>query len=78
MKPHHPWTPRTFKQKLQRHGLTRLQAAGLLGVTERTSYNWLSSGPPYVVALVFAMMEQCNLTPADIEAIGNQLTKKRN
>jgi hypothetical protein len=89
MKPPYPWSARAFKRKLEQHDLTPEQGADLVGATRRTGYNWVTEGrshpssrkgggPPYVVALVYELMERCNLTPADLDEIGNQLTKKRN
>lgn len=54
-----------FREAIEQLGLSQIQAADFLGVTERTARRWAtdSKGIPHAVAIALSLMIKFNITP---------------
>jgi len=68
---------REYRAFLEEHELTQGRAAWLFnGKSDRSGRRWAGEGAPYHVALIIAMMQEFELTPEYIEALGRKYRKK--
>ena len=67
-----------YRAALEEMGLTMTRAAWLFnGKTGRSGRRWGKQGAPFHVALIISMMQEFNLTPEYIEAMGARWRKKQ-
>ena len=61
------------RDAIKRLGLTQAQAAWLFaGKSRQSGRRWATEGAPYAVALLLDLMEQCDINPETIEAMGQR------
>ena len=66
-------TQEEYLAALKELGITRQRAAWLFnGKSARSGRRWAREGAPYHVALIIALMQEFELTPEHIEALGRQ------
>ena len=62
-----------YLSALKELGVTQQRAAWLFnGKSTRSGRRWAREGAPYHVALIIALMQEFELTPEHIEALGRQ------
>lgn len=67
----YPMTRKEFRAALDEFKLTQGRAAWLFtGKSDRSGRRWAVEGAPYHVALIIALMQEFELTPEHIQALG--------
>jgi hypothetical protein len=67
-----------YRAALEEMGITMKRAAWLFnGKSGRSGRRWGKQGAPFHVALIISMMQEFNLTPEYIEAMGARWRKKQ-
>ena len=73
----YPMTRKEYRAALEEMELTQAKAAWLFnGKSDRSGRRWASEGAPYHVALIIALMQEFELTPEHIEALGRKYRKR--
>jgi hypothetical protein len=66
-----------YRAALEELELSQGRAAWIFGgKSGRSGRRWANEGAPYAVALVITLMQEFELTPEHIEAIGARFRKK--
>jgi hypothetical protein len=66
-----------YRAALEDMNLTQGRAAYLFnGKSDRSGRRWASEGAPFAVALIIALMQEFELEPEHIEALGRRYRKK--
>lgn len=66
-----------YRAILAAYDLTQAQAAWLFnGKSDRSGRRWANEGAPFHVALIITLMEEFELTPEHIEALGARWRKR--
>lgn len=73
----YPMSRKEYRAALEEMDLTQGRAAFLFnGKSSRSGRRWASEGAPYHVALIIALMQEFELTPEHIEALGRKYRKR--
>lgn len=73
----YPMSKKEYRAALEEWDLTQAKAAWLFnGKSDRSGRRWASEGAPYHVALIIALMQEFELTPEHIEALGRKYRRK--
>ena len=73
----YPMSKKEYRAVLEEWNLTQARAAYLFnGKSDRSGRRWASEGAPYHVALIISLMQEFELTPEHIEALGRKYRKK--
>lgn len=68
-----------YRNALKEYGLTQARAAWLFnGKSDRSGRRWARDGAPFHVALILALMQEFELEPEHIEALGAPWREKLN
>jgi hypothetical protein len=68
---------REYRAALDEWDLTQERAAWLFnGKSARSGRRWANEGAPFHVALIIALMQEFELTPEHIEALGARWRKR--
>ena len=73
----YPMTKKEYRAALEEWELTQGRAAWLFnGKSDRSGRRWAAEGAPYHVALIISLMQEFELTPEHIEALGRKYRKR--